>query len=1092
MALTNRDRVGKAMDLLAAGLGPFVEREMKVSRGPMWAAAAKGDRGPSRKDVAPDPHALLGTMWDEWEPVFRRTLDRSHRTLVAELRDVRNRWAHGETFSTDDAYRALDSIARLLSAVSAPQAPDVEEQKQELLRIRFSEQARQEKRREASAAIEGTPSAGLRPWRELTTPHPDVQSGRYQQAEFAADLAQVYRGEGSDEYRDPKQFFQRTHVTEGILHLLVGALQRLAGTGGDPVVELQTSFGGGKTHSMLALYHLFSGVPAASLPGIEPVLKTAGVDQPQKATRAVLVGTALSPAQVRKKEDGTVTRTLWGELAWQVRGKKGYALVADADKAGVSPGSDILRQLLADAAPCLILIDEWIAYARQLFAVSDLPAGSFDANLSFAQALSEAARAVPKALVVATIPESDIEIGGEGGREALQRLQNTFGRMQASWRPASPEESFEIVRRRLFQPQEATKAPARDAVIKAFSAYYRDNAADFPQGCGEGTFERRMQESYPIHPELFDRLYNDWSTLARFQRTRGVLRLMAKVIHELWERQDAGLMILPANVPLDVGPVQFELTQYLDPTWVPVIEKDVDGPSSLPLVLDRENHNLGRYSATRRVARTVFIGSAATEGTAHRGIDDRRIKLGCAQPGETVATFGDALRRLTDRAVHLFVDGPRYWYSVQQNVLRTAQDRAAQLKPDQVDEEIRRRLRQEAGSRGDFDRVHPCPASAADVSDDPEVRLVVLDPEHPHTSNDWESLAARQAAEILDSRGTGPRTNRNAVVFLAADKPRLADVASAVRLFLAWQSVEEDQVPLNLDQFQMKQAKSKVRETDQTVSLRIPEAYRWLLVPSQPNPTGKIEWQQVSLQGQEGLAARASKKMRGEGSLQVVMGATNLRAELDKIPLWPTGSVRIRDLATYFPRYLYLPRLARPGVLAKSIESGLSLITWERESFAYAEGYDEAAGRYRGLRAGEIFQIDLEGDGLLVKPDIAARQRAADTATASETYASGVPPEGTQADGSGGQADATSTATEPAKLTRFHGSVHLDPTRLGRDAGKIAEEVVQHLSTLPGAKVELTLEIQATLPAGAPDAAVRTVTENCRTLKFKDSGFEEE
>jgi len=275
-----------------------------------------------------------------------------------------------------------------------------------------------------------------------------------------------------------------------------------------------------------------------------------------------------------------------------------------------------------------------VAYMRQLYGVSGLPAGSFDANLSFAQALTEAAKAAPKTLLVASIPASDIEIGGEGGQEAVVRLRNTFGRLESMWRPASAEEGFEIVRRRLFQPiAEQRDFTARDAVARAFTDLYRTQSQEFPSDCREGDYERRLKAAYPIHPEMFDRLYTDWSQLDRFQRTRGVLRLMAAVIHVLWERQDTSLLILPASVPIDDSLVQYELTRYLEDPWTPIIERDVDGPHSLPLRLDREHPNLGRYSATRRVARTIYMGSAPTLHTANRGVEEQRIKLGGDHPG---------------------------------------------------------------------------------------------------------------------------------------------------------------------------------------------------------------------------------------------------------------------------------------------------------------------------------------------------------------------------------------------------------------------------------------------------------------------------
>ncbi|MEI8198092.1 MAG: Swt1 family HEPN domain-containing protein, partial [Phycisphaerae bacterium] len=270
MAISNHERVTKGMELLKDGLTPFVEREMKSTHGEKWVEIGRQSTpgnerlfSKMKQPPAMDVAALLGIMWDQWNNVFSKTLGHAERSLVSELRESRNKWAHQQAFSTDDAYRSLDSIGRLLAAVSAPQADEVEKTKQEVLRLRFEEQTRKETRKVAVEATKGQPAAGLRPWREIVTPHPDVASGHYQQAEFAADLWQVYLKEGTDEYKNPTEFYRRTFLTEGLKTLLRGAVQRLAGTGGDPVIELQTNFGGGKTHSMLALFLLFSGSPAS-------------------------------------------------------------------------------------------------------------------------------------------------------------------------------------------------------------------------------------------------------------------------------------------------------------------------------------------------------------------------------------------------------------------------------------------------------------------------------------------------------------------------------------------------------------------------------------------------------------------------------------------------------------------------------------------------------------------------------------------------------------------------------------------------------------------------------------------------------------
>src|SRR2546425_2120825 len=417
--MTNHERVGKALELLKVGLGPFAEREFKNLYADRALTEARRFQGEdcllANKQIAEwDATALLKLMWETWNEVFGRTLGRAERSLVSELRDVRNKWAHQEPFSSDDSDRALDSAERLLTAVSGPQADEIRKLKMELRRTLFDEQVRSEKRKSASTAIESQVNTGLKPWREVVTPHRDVASGRYQQAEFAADLWQVHLGEGTDEYRKPVEFFRRTFLTESLKLLLSRAVQRLAGQGGDPVVQLQTNFGGGKTHSMLALYHLFSGTAPGELDGIDAVLKDAEVAKLPVVRRAVLVGNKISPGNPVTKPDSTVVRTLWGELAWQLglasggarEAKKAFKRVQADDEKATSPG-DVLRELMNEYGPCIILIDEWVAYARQLHDQGDLPAGSFETHFTFAQALTEAARAAKQCLFVISRPATD-------------------------------------------------------------------------------------------------------------------------------------------------------------------------------------------------------------------------------------------------------------------------------------------------------------------------------------------------------------------------------------------------------------------------------------------------------------------------------------------------------------------------------------------------------------------------------------------------------------------------------------------------------------------------------------------------------------
>jgi predicted AAA+ superfamily ATPase len=756
----------------------------------------------------------------------------------------------------------------------------------------------------------------------------------------------------------------------------------------------------------------------------------------------------------------------------------------------------IPRRRLSCGCVAIILIDEWIAFLRQLYGVSELPAGSFDANMTFAQALTEAVKASPRALLVASLPASDIEKGGAAGDEALARIKNTFYRVAAPWTPASADEGFEIVRRRLFEPiTQKENFTARDAVARKFSEMYRANAREFPSGCGEGEYQRRIENAYPIHPELFDRLFEDWSSLDKFQRTRGVLRLMATAIHTLWQRNDASLLIMPGNMPIDEPAVQFEIMRYLDDPWRPVIEADIDGPHAVPLRMDQENPALMRYSASRRVARTIFIGSAPKLEAATKGIDDSRIKLGCAQPGETVATFGDALRRLTDQTTYLYQDARRYWYSMQPGVTRLAQDRAAQQPDDDVLDDIRKRLKAEARTRGDFVRVYAC-VPHGEIADEDETRLVIVDPAESHSTKNQESAAIKAAAECLNNRGTSPRLMRNTLVFLAADRARLEDLRKAVRDYLAWKSIERDSESLNLDAFQRNQAKTKHEEADATVAQRIPEAYMWLLIPGEKKAgesgQSRLEWTELKPTGNEVLAVKASKRLKSDGLLITKWAGSLLRLELDRVPLWRGPHVAVKQLAEDFARYLYLPRLQDSNVLAEAISEGLGLISWAQDSFAYADGWDEQNQRYRGLQVGRQIKVNIEGDGLLIKAQVAAPQLAEEQKRGQEVRPIGSGPRETGSEEKIETPAGGSTQPEPPHARRYHGSVSIDPLRLGRDVAAVADEIVQHLTKQPGAKVEVTLEIQAHIPNGAPDDLVRTVSENCRTLRFTSFDFENE
>jgi uncharacterized protein len=1118
MAKSNVEIIRVGLDIVLNGLRPYVLRELKNHYGAQWWELAIGDslRGVVAKAsrwaqmsdderfALLDIQAILSIMISCWNDVFQSELGYTGRSYVSELREVRNSWAHQRAFTSEDTYRALDTMQRLLGMTGGEGQEELKKLNQDLLRQRFETETKKEIKKSTAVTQTGALN-GFKPWRQVVTPHPDVASGRYQQAEFAADLFQVITGKAESEYGDAREFFSRTYLTEGLIRLLSRAWERLLGKGGDPVVELQTNFGGGKTHSMLALYHLFGGGSGIKeITGLELLIPEAIKDQNKillpVANRAVLVGTQISPAEARKKPDGTIIKTLWGEMAWQLgdaaegEGVEAYALVAEEDNQGISPGSEKLTILFETYAPALILIDEWVAYARQIYGKDNLPSGSFDSNMTFAQSLTEAAKAAGNTLVVASIPASDIEIGGEGGRAALERIQNVFSRIESVWKPASSTESFEIVRRRLFQPISDFKA--RDAVCRAFSEFYQDNRAEFPGECREVAYEERLKSAYPIHPEFFDRLYEDWSSLDRFQRTRGVLRLMAGIIYELWERNDQSLMILPGLAPLDSTGVRFEITRYLPEGWGAVMDRDIDGDQSRPVILDRDNPNLGRYSACRRVARAVFIGSAPSVNAQRvRGVEEIRVKLGCVQPGESPAVFGDALRRLSEELTYLYSDASRYWFDTRPTITRIASDRATQFEsnPNLIEDEIIRRVREHVRHEySDFEGVHTIPENSADVPDEDSCRLVILSPAVAHRARSEESKAITAAQEILERRGNSPRIYRNMLIFLGADSERLEELKQAVRYWMAWTSIKQEEDQLELSTTQRRQVETNIKKYDETILARLSETYCHLIVPTQDG-TQPIEWSSSCLTG-DGIVARASRRLLRDEELITTWSPATLCIELERWLWKDKDHLSVKQLWEYLASYLYLPRLRDQQVLLDAISKGTGDLMW-KEYFAYASAVRED-GHYVGLVTGNLPNVILDSASVIVKPEVAQRQLNAEAEDKPENgYDSGTGVDDQGQKVGEGEVSGTISVIEPVEkkifLRTFHGSADLDPMRVGRDAGRIADEVISHMSGLVGAKVNVTLEINIEVPQGISEEIMTIVSENCHSLKFKSHEFEE-
>lgn len=949
----------------------------------------------------------------------------------------------------------------------------------------------------------------MKPWREIAEPHADVREGKFLQAEFAADLSRVHAGNANDEYQDAALFFQRTFITEGMRLLLDSVVKRLCGNGGDPVIQLQTAFGGGKTHTMLAVYHLAKGLyPAGDLQGVSPILEAAGITEVPKARIAVLDGVdLLSLASKPRAHPDCTVRTLWGELAWQLGGEAGYALVKEADQSGTAPGKGELANLLAGSSPCVILMDELVRYVSQFEEGKTLSGGTYDTQLSFIQSLTEAMKAVPNAVLLASLPFSDREAGSQQGVKAMKALEHYFGRLQALWKPVATEEAFEIVRRRLFAS--INDRAAMESVCRAFADYYIENREEFPQETQEGKYFERLMHAYPIHPEIFDRLYEDWSTLESFQRTRGVLKLMAKAIHRLWKDGNNDTLIMPGSLPLMDADTRNEAIYYLPQGWDPVIERDVDGDRSETWEIENKDTRFGSVQACRRTARAIFLGSApSTSNQVVRGLELERIILGVAQPGQQISLFKDAIRRLTERLHYLNHANSRFWLDTRPNLRREMEERKRRFQDkEDVFPVIRDRV-QRGLSGSSFGGVHVFTASG-DVPDDLVLRLVVLPPDAAF-SKSGQSLAVERATEMLKKRGDMPRFRQNRLIFIAAEYDSVSRLKDHVRSFLAWKSIVSDYRDnrIVLDNLMAKQAQASLDQAEETVRRMVREAYKWLLAPVQEvradRTPSDLKWEHFPLNpGAQGWSSEIDRVLK-ENELLISEWAPIHLTKVLRDWFWKGNTKEVGALSVWQQtcQQLYLPRLRDESVFRNAIAAGAESV----EFFGLAQGKED--GHFIGFSFGQRTSPIMDSSLLLIDPLTAAMHmeavRAAEDASrtirASSENGSTVGERGAD-DGDGDDnhvkeppsADYKEGASAGGQATKkqFYGSIDLDPILAKKQFADLVEEVVQLFTVRPGVVVKVAVEIQAESATGFDSNLQRSVSENCKVLKFKSAEFEE-
>lgn len=919
-----------------------------------------------------------------------------------------------------------------------------------------------------------TPSLAyaLRPWTDVVRPHPDVASGDLAMGTYAANLAKVaMTHEAEPVYADAEAFFAATYFTPTMVGLLRDVFRALSGRGGNRVVQLKTPFGGGKTHSLLALYHLARSRDAgARVPELD------GIPDPGAVRPCVLSGEYLDPARGREV-DGRTIRTLWGELAYQLGGWPAYeALLVDGGE-GPPPGGEKLGRLLAEAGPSLILLDEVLVYAAQAKAVT-VGASTLDRQvLLFVQHLTEAVNQARQAALVYSLQASVGEAVGEEG--LLEQLEKIAGRIDERREPVSGDEVLRVVQRRLFA--DAGAEDVRSEVARHYGALLAEQLAaaaeteaDRREAAGAGeALERRIVESYPFHPELLDLMFHRWGSLPSYQRTRGALQFLATVVHALWagraEREPQAL-IGPGDVDFaDEGSRMTFLEQVGETDqYRSVLEADFlaadAGTRRVDGRLGRDAPGLERLRVGTRVATTIMLLSFGAREGADRGALEREIVEASLVPGVDRHVLLTALEAMRGEALlYLHHVAGRYRFEPRPNLNRLIQQEQDRVVRDDVRARVRDRLEAALAAVGP-DRRHVVlwPSAPGEVPDEGDAfRVVYLPP-------DWSPEAAPLERWVLDGSG-GPRVNRNALCLVEPAGDRFDLARAAARRGLAVEALLAQGGKLQLSTEQRDELRERLGVADKELRAALSQAYLRVQVPTGLADDGSIRFATrelgTILAAGRGLHERVREALDTHVAAKVYPAKVAALAALNPEREWRW----IAEIARALPQFFDAPKVWTPGALAAGIAEGV-----QQGTFGYVAGAtadddgslsvpSPSAVRLREPLSTE--QIGLGDGAALLAVGLAERLRTPDTPpppTAPPPIDLSHPQRPSPAPAPGGEATGlrlTITATEDdlfvlnQSLIRLRdlvagGTMRLNITVEGRTANDIAIDRVRARNTV--------------------------------------------
>lgn len=961
MSDNRRNNLDKALGQFIEAMRSFVVIEMGKEYGDNWGKEYYNgltdfqkesweiaiNQGKTAKDLI-DFHNLKGFALNQ-KQLLRKFFGRDTNNLPTEfskIADARHMFAHYGDWDDDTAEAAF------LNMITISKNLGMDELEEEIRNLK-EEKAVEEQIAEIQTEVINTEQSSTA-WFNNILPHLDIRQGNLDESVFAADLAEVSLGTGRVVYNNESLFFEKTYFTEGLTNIANRVVKGLNGNedGENRVISLQTGFGGGKTHTLISLFHLAKAGKSILL-NDKISSKLQVKPNFDKANIAVFTNTTNDPTQGRKVDDLHI-RTIWGEIAYQLGGKELYKIIKPNDEARTAPKGLFLR-ILEKASPSLILIDELADYCVAASGIIVGDSTLSDQTISFMQELTEAVAKVKNCVAVVTLPASVHEVANSPKAAAiLQSLEGRVARVGSSTTPVAEEEIFEVIRHRLFEG--IADINTTKAVLNSYSTMYQKLWSELPSRSNKAEYAKMMERSYPFHPELINIFKNKWASNPQFQRTRGVLRLLASIVSDLWRRRNNlvgnHMLIHPSHLNLEnLDSLTGEIKKLYGMGYDAVITSDVCGINSNAYQIDQDRPAFGAHNLTQGISAAIYLNSFGSKGV-NQGITVKELKLQLLTPGGyNHNSINSSLDELQDKAYYLYysqagASEQRFWYHTKANLNILVNNALSDITDSHIESEIVKKLQDNA------DKIQKLKTIVNPGSEIPELKVPSLIIMHPSLYHNGNKKFLNKTEEIALKKGNSDRIFRNTILFLSMSAQGRTILYSAFREYLACLKIKDDyQSTLETDQ--KSDLSGRIEDASNRIQKEIVTAYNQVHKFKASEGVKTIEVRQFKNTLDVQISTNFYDKLKDEEWLLEAVGFNTLRNN-NLIPI-NGNPIQVKQVYEAFLRYDDKPMISSKSAIQESITK----YCFNKQFAVGSKSYDNWTKMYFG-EAIPMFDVEDE------------------------------------------------------------------------------------------------------------------------------------